>query len=82
MGALVSHPFPPEFVSYNSSLGRKLNVDGYPIVDATKIALETTRKFLEKDDKVTRVIYVVFSERDEKVYLQAVNEFFPGPPAE
>jgi len=29
-----------------------LIADGYPIVDATRIALETTRSFLEKDDSV------------------------------
>lgn len=67
--------------------------DGYPIVDATKIALETTRRFLEKDqsvrslghgqmsadDQISRVIYVVFSEKDEIVYRSLASQFFPGP---
>lgn len=27
--------------------------DGYPIEDATEVAIETTKDFLEKDDKVS-----------------------------
>jgi hypothetical protein len=33
-----------------------LTIDGYPIVDATRIALETTRQFLEKDQTVCLVV--------------------------
>ncbi|WWD16423.1 hypothetical protein CI109_100849 [Kwoniella shandongensis] len=54
-------------------------VYGYPIIDATHVALETTRKFLESDNNITRVIYVVFSAKDEKVYRSLVSEYFPGP---
>ncbi|WVR03741.1 hypothetical protein IAU60_000736 [Kwoniella sp. DSM 27419] len=54
-------------------------VYGYPIKDATKVALATTRKFLEKDQSVTPVIYVVFSARDEEVYRSLAPEYFPGP---
>ncbi|TYJ56255.1 hypothetical protein B9479_003100 [Cryptococcus floricola] len=53
-------------------------VYGYPIKDATHIALETTRKFLEQDDTVTNVIYVVFSKRDESIYHELVPIYFPG----
>ncbi|OCF40068.1 LRP16 family protein [Kwoniella heveanensis CBS 569] len=56
-------------------------VYGYPIKDATAIALETTRNFLEKDKSVTRVIYVVFSARDEDVYKSLVGHYFPAPPS-
>ncbi|KIR27110.1 LRP16 family protein [Cryptococcus deuterogattii LA55] len=56
-------------------------VYGYPIRDATHIALETTRQFLEQDDTITRVIYVVFSKRDEDVYREIVPEYFPPDPA-
>lgn len=31
--------------------------DGYPIKDATHIALETTRQFLEQDDTVRRASF-------------------------
>ncbi|WOO80810.1 O-acetyl-ADP-ribose deacetylase MACROD1 [Vanrija pseudolonga] len=50
---------------------------GYPIVDATRVALETTRKFLQEDTSVTRVVYVVFSERDQEVYETLAPEYFP-----
>ncbi|WRT65780.1 uncharacterized protein IL334_002729 [Kwoniella shivajii] len=52
-------------------------VYGYPIKDATRIALDTTRRFLENDDTVTRVIYVVFSAKDEEVYKSLAPEYFP-----
>ncbi|XAO26751.1 hypothetical protein I312_105591 [Cryptococcus bacillisporus CA1280] len=57
-------------------------VYGYPIKDATHIALETTRQFLEHDDTITRVIYVVFSKRDEDVYREIVPQYFPPDPAQ
>ncbi|BEJ16909.1 hypothetical protein CspHIS471_0603100 [Cutaneotrichosporon sp. HIS471] len=49
---------------------------GYPIRDATHIALKTTREFLEKNDSIKHVVYVVFLEKDEKVYneLAAAHE--------
>lgn len=35
-------------------IGWKANdADGYPIEDATEVAIETTKDFLEKDDKVS-----------------------------
>ncbi|ORX35230.1 hypothetical protein BD324DRAFT_631915 [Kockovaella imperatae] len=52
---------------------------GYPIVDATRIALQTTRKFLETNENVTRVIYVTFSERDKGVYESLAPIYFPKP---
>ncbi|KAI0267670.1 A1pp-domain-containing protein [Gloeopeniophorella convolvens] len=44
---------------------------GYPIEDATRIAFEQTRKFLETDDakELERIVFVVFSSEDEDVYL-------------
>ncbi|KAK4684612.1 hypothetical protein P7C73_g5560, partial [Tremellales sp. Uapishka_1] len=54
-------------------------VYGYPLQDATEIALETTRRYLEtQGDKISRVIFVVFSARDEKCYRSTVPYFFPG----
>ncbi|WWC68550.1 uncharacterized protein I206_102479 [Kwoniella pini CBS 10737] len=52
-------------------------VYGYPIQDATEIAIETTRTILEKDETITRVIYVVFSQRDEDVYKSIIPKYFP-----
>ncbi|WWC88075.1 uncharacterized protein L201_002979 [Kwoniella dendrophila CBS 6074] len=54
-------------------------VYGYPIKDATEIAIKTTRKFLENDQSVTRVIYVVFSKKDEEVYKSVIPNYFPPP---
>ncbi|BEI86070.1 hypothetical protein CcaverHIS002_0603570 [Cutaneotrichosporon cavernicola] len=54
---------------------------GYPIRDATQIALKTTREFLEKNDSIKHVVYVVFLEKDEKVYNELVTDYFPIPEA-
>jgi O-acetyl-ADP-ribose deacetylase (regulator of RNase III) len=49
---------------------------GYPIGDASRIALKTAKDFLEKEDRLDEVIFVLFSEHDLKVYADAVNEVF------
>jgi O-acetyl-ADP-ribose deacetylase (regulator of RNase III) len=46
---------------------------GYPIEDASRIAAGAVKEFLEKEDKLERVIFVLFSERDFEVYLKAVK---------
>ncbi len=43
-------------------------VYGYPIEDACRIAVETTLAFLAENDRIERVIYVLFSEKDRRVY--------------
>ncbi|WVQ78837.1 hypothetical protein IAT38_000928 [Cryptococcus sp. DSM 104549] len=60
-------------------------VYGYPIRDATRIALNTAREELQNGgyaDMIKSIVYVVFSERDEKVYRSLVPEYFPGAPQE
>ena len=49
---------------------------GYPIAEASRIALETVKDFLEMEDNLCEVIFVLFSEHDLKVYLNAANETF------
>ena len=49
---------------------------GYPIGDASCIALKAVKDFLEKEDKLGEVIFVLFSERDLKVYMDAAKEAF------
>lgn len=49
---------------------------GYPIKDASRIALKEVKSFLEKEDKLTEVVFVLFSENDLKVYVDAANEIF------
>lgn len=53
---------------------------GYPIVKATHIALETVRTWLENEEnrnKADRIIFVVFEQRDVKVYYKLAHEYFP-----
>ncbi|KAL1716010.1 hypothetical protein EV715DRAFT_275338 [Schizophyllum commune] len=43
---------------------------GYPIVDATHVALDEVRKFYDSEDgeKLDRAIFVVWSDKDKRVY--------------
>ena len=46
---------------------------GYPIEDASQTAIRTVKEFLEKDDKLEKVVFVLFSEKDFQVYLKAAE---------
>jgi len=46
---------------------------GYPVEEASRVAVGTVREFLEKEDKIERVIFVLFSERDFEIYLKAAK---------
>jgi O-acetyl-ADP-ribose deacetylase len=46
---------------------------GYPIEEASRIALKTTKEFLEKEGDL-EVVFVLFSERDLSVYLASAAE--------
>lgn len=43
-------------------------VYGFPLERATRIAIKTTKKFLETDDNIEKVIFVCFDERTYRVY--------------
>ena len=47
---------------------------GYPMGDASRIALKAVKNFLEKEDKLDEVIFVLFSEHNLKVYVDAAKE--------
>ena len=49
---------------------------GYPIKDASRIALKAVKGFLEREDKLTEVVFVLFSEGDLKVYMGTAKETF------
>jgi len=49
---------------------------GYPIRDASLTALKAVKSFLEKTDKLTKVVFVLFSEGDLKVYMDSAKEIF------
>lgn len=46
---------------------------GYPIEKASRVALTTVKEFLEKEDKVDKVEFVLFSAYDLKVYRGAAR---------
>lgn len=41
---------------------------GYPMETACKIAIDTTRAFLEGNSTIRQVSFILFSQRDEKTY--------------
>ena len=49
---------------------------GYPIDEASSIAVGTVKAFIEKEDRLDRVTFVLFSERDYMIYLKAANKIF------
>ncbi|MCL4429612.1 MAG: O-acetyl-ADP-ribose deacetylase [Chloroflexi bacterium] len=46
----------------------------YPIEEASRIAVATVKAFLEKEDRLDRAIFVLFSQRDFEVYLNAAKK--------
>ncbi|KAG6333499.1 hypothetical protein ID866_5588 [Astraeus odoratus] len=54
-------------------------VFGYPIRDATQIALNEVRQFIDddKEDKIKRVVFVVFRDVDCTVYEELIPLYFP-----
>jgi O-acetyl-ADP-ribose deacetylase (regulator of RNase III) len=47
---------------------------GYPIEQASRIALATVKDFLEREDNLDRVVFVLFSRDDLEVYMDAEKE--------
>jgi len=47
---------------------------GYPVADASRVALRTVKAFLEKEDSLDEVVFVLFSDRDLKTYEAAAAE--------
>jgi len=43
---------------------------GYPIEEASRITLNTVKDFLEREDGLEKVMIVLYSENDFKVYLE------------
>ncbi|KAL7278978.1 hypothetical protein ACG7TL_006810 [Trametes sanguinea] len=57
---------------------------GYPIQDATHIALDVVRNFLDSEDgaKLERTIFVVWSDDDKRVYENLLPLYFPLEPGD
>jgi O-acetyl-ADP-ribose deacetylase (regulator of RNase III) len=47
---------------------------GYPIEQASCVALNAVKEFLEKEDSLDEVVFVLFSEFDLKIYLKTAKE--------
>jgi len=47
---------------------------GYPIEKASPIAIATVKEFLEKEDKLDRVIFVLFAKHDWEIYKAVASE--------
>ncbi|KAI7688243.1 ADP-ribose glycohydrolase MACROD1 [Sarcoptes scabiei] len=55
-------------------------VFGYPNENAAKVALATTRDWLQRDSnhkKIERIIFCLFLEKDIKIYEDLLNRYFP-----
>lgn len=46
---------------------------GFPVEEASRIAVGVVKEFLEKEDRLELVSFVLFSERDFEVYLKAIK---------
>lgn len=49
---------------------------GYPIRDASRIALKVVKDFLEREDKLSEVVFVLLSELALEVYADTAKETF------
>jgi O-acetyl-ADP-ribose deacetylase (regulator of RNase III) len=47
---------------------------GYPIEKACKVALRTVKEFLEKENKLEEVVFVLYTKHDFEVYKEAAKE--------
>ena len=51
---------------------------GFPLERATEIALKETRKFLETDDALTKVVFVCFGQQAVDTYREIFSKVFGG----
>jgi O-acetyl-ADP-ribose deacetylase (regulator of RNase III) len=49
---------------------------GYPLQAASHIALKAVKSFLEKEDKLDAVVFVLFSEQNLKTYADTAKKIF------
>jgi O-acetyl-ADP-ribose deacetylase len=49
---------------------------GYPIEEASRVALCTVKTFLENEDKLEKVIFVLFSDKVFEIYLKTAETYF------
>lgn len=49
-------------------------VYGYPIQEATKLAIQTVDQGLSDLPQIEQVVFCVFSDKDESVYYKTLQE--------
>lgn len=49
---------------------------GYPVEEASKIALNETRNYLEKESHIEKVVFVCFDDKVYNTYLNNIKEVF------
>ena len=49
---------------------------GYPIEKASRVAVKAVKRFLETEDGLDEVVFVLFSDRDLNIYLDAADKAF------
>lgn len=54
-------------------------VYGYPIEEATDVAISTAMDFLESSDALESVVFCTFSEEDHEVYVQRLPHHLAEP---
>jgi len=53
-------------------------VYGYPVAPAAKVALQTVIDFLNRDDSLGEVVFVLFDSTTCRAYETALQELAPG----
>jgi len=51
---------------------------GYPVEEASRVALQTAKEFLESNRGLRMVVFVLFSDPDLQTYEQAMKEVWPN----
>jgi len=49
---------------------------GYPVEGASRVALEAVKEFLEKEDSLDEVVFVLFSESALEVYIDKAKDLW------
>ncbi len=53
---------------------------GYPMEEASRIAIGAVKDFLKKEDKIDKVVFVLFSEANFRIYKETANSILRQEP--
>lgn len=45
----------------------------YPVEEASRVAIKTIKDFSEKDERLTKIVFVLFSDRDLEIYIKSAK---------